>query len=172
MRTPSILRKMIGIVAEKLAVITPRFDKIVEVLSRAGRNQELFWSGANAFWNVHKRRTLTGKLAPSNLRELEEAGLDVSGLNHADSGFIISSYLKSFDQKKPGQDYLTRMIYSEFRLRLPELLLMRIDKIGMSTSIEARVPFLDHKLVEFTMDIPMRWKIKDGETKYLLKKAL
>jgi asparagine synthase (glutamine-hydrolysing) len=64
------------------------------------------------------------------------------------------------------------MAYSEFRLRLPELLLMRVDKISMSTSIEARVPFLDHKIVEFIMDIPMKWKIKNGETKFLLKKAL
>ena len=47
------------------------------------------------------------------------------------------------------------MIYNEFKLRLPELLLMRVDKIAMSVSLEARVPFLDHHLVEFTMDIPM-----------------
>lgn len=172
MKAPSLLRKIIGFIAEKIAVLTPRFDKIVEVLSRAGNDQELFWSGANAFWNVHKRRALRGKLVPSNLKELEEAGLDVTGLNNADSGTIISSYLESFDETQPEEDYLTRMIYSEFRLRLPELLLMRVDKIGMSTSIEARVPFLDHKLVEFTMDIPMRWKIKGNETKYLLKKAL
>jgi asparagine synthase (glutamine-hydrolysing) len=155
-----------------LATLTPRFDKITEVLSRAGKNQELFWSGANAFWNVHKRRTLKGKPATSDLNELEQAGLNVSGLNSADSGDIISSYLESFDEKHPGQDHLTRMAHSEFRLRLPELLLMRVDKIGMSTSIEARVPFLDHKLVEFAMDIPMKWKIKGSETKYLLKKAL
>ena len=42
----------------------------------------------------------------------------------------------------------------------------------MSTSIEGRVPFLDHKLVDFTSDIPQSWKIKNGEPKYLLKKAL
>ena len=171
-KAPSLLRKLIGTGAETLAALSPRFDKITEVLARAGKNQELFWSGANAFWNVHKRRTLNSKPATSDLRELELAGLDVSGLNSADSGDIISSYMKSFDEKYPGQDHLTRMAHSEFRLRLPELLLMRVDKICMSTSIEARVPFLDHKLVEFTMDIPMEWKIKDGESKYLLKKAI
>jgi len=150
----------------------PRFDKFSEVLSRAGKNQELFWSGANAFWNVHKRRVLNSTSASSNLAELGESGLDITGINTTDSAAIISSYLDPFDKDHPGQDHLTRMAYSEFRLRLPELLLMRVDKIGMSTSIEARVPFLDHKLVEFTMDIPMEWKIKGGETKYLLKKAL
>ena len=64
------------------------------------------------------------------------------------------------------------MIHAEFRLRLPELLLMRVDKIGMSVSLEARVPFLDHRLVEFSMDIPMGWKTRYGTSKYLLKKAV
>lgn len=172
MNVPSPIRRMIGGSAEALSSLTPYFDKVTEVLSRAGRDQELFWSGANAFWNVHKRRVLTSNSKTSDLAELADAGLDISGINEPDSGAVISAYLDLFDKNHPGQDALTRMAYSEFRLRLPELLLMRVDKIGMSTSIEARVPFLDHKLVEFTMDIPMAWKIKGGETKYLLKKAL
>lgn len=172
MNIPSPLRRIIGGGGDALSSLSPRFDKFSEVLSRAGKNQELFWSGANAFWNVHKRRVLNSTSASSNLAELGESGLDITGINTTDSAAIISSYLDPFDKDHPGQDHLTRMAYSEFRLRLPELLLMRVDKIGMSTSIEARVPFLDHKLVEFTMDIPMEWKIKGGETKYLLKKAL
>lgn len=172
MNMPSGLRNMIGGGAEFLSSLSPRFDKITEVLSRAGKDQELFWSGANAFWNVHKRRALRNVSTKSDLAELAEAGLDISGINNNDSAAVISAYLDPFDKDHPGQDHLTRMAYCEFRLRLPELLLMRVDKIGMSTSIEARVPFLDHKLVEFTMDIPMEWKIKGGETKYLLKKAL
>ena len=72
----------------------------------------------------------------------------------------------------PGDDYSTKMIYWELKNRLPELLLMRVDKMTMATSVEARVPFLDHKLVEFAMRIPWRLKIKNGETKYILKKAV
>ena len=49
---------------------------------------------------------------------------------------------------------------------------MRVDKISMSVALEARVPFLDHKFVEFTMDIPMEWKVRNGMPKYLLKKAV
>jgi asparagine synthase (glutamine-hydrolysing) len=64
------------------------------------------------------------------------------------------------------------MVYNEFKLRLPELLLMRVDKIGMSVSIEARVPFLDHKLVEYSLDIPMEQRIKGRTPKYILKKAV
>ena len=89
-----------------------------------------------------------------------------------DSFNVISSFLGHFDAQHPGSDQLTRMIYNEFKLRLPELLLMRVDKITMSVSLEARVPFLDHKLVEFSMDIPMKWKVRNGTAKYLLKKAV
>lgn len=49
---------------------------------------------------------------------------------------------------------------------------MRVDKVSMATSIEARVPFLDHRMVEYTMTIPRRYKIKNGEPKYILKKAV
>jgi asparagine synthase (glutamine-hydrolysing) len=49
---------------------------------------------------------------------------------------------------------------------------MRVDKVSMATSIEARVPFLDHRMVEYSMTIPQKFKIKNGETKYILKKAV
>lgn len=60
----------------------------------------------------------------------------------------------------------------EFKLRLPELLLMRVDKITISVSLEARVPFLDHDLVEFSSGIPQSWKIRGCQPKYILKKAV
>lgn len=68
-------------------------------------------------------------------------------------------------------DFLRKMIYVEFKNRLPELLLMRVDKMTMAVSIEARVPFLDHRLVEFAIQIPRALKVKNGVPKYILKKA-
>lgn len=76
-----------------------------------------------------------------------------------------------FLELRPGGDVLEQMIYLELKHRLPELLLMRVDKISMSTSLEGRVPFLDHLLVEYALAIPMKWKVK-GQPKYILKKAL
>ncbi|HKT10348.1 MAG TPA: asparagine synthase-related protein, partial [Terriglobia bacterium] len=83
-----------------------------------------------------------------------------------------ADFQQRIQQAAPQADVLNRMIYNEFKLRLPELLLMRVDKVTMSESLEARVPFLDHKLVEFTMDIPMEWKVRGHTPKYLLKKAV
>jgi asparagine synthase (glutamine-hydrolysing) len=49
---------------------------------------------------------------------------------------------------------------------------MRVDKMSMATSVEARVPFLDHRMVEYSMHIPQKFKIRHGQTKYILKNAV
>lgn len=59
----------------------------------------------------------------------------------------------------------------EFGLRMPELLLMRIDKMTMASSVEARAPFLDPQLVEFAARLPMSLHWSDGEGKRILKRA-
>jgi asparagine synthase (glutamine-hydrolysing) len=64
------------------------------------------------------------------------------------------------------------MSYVDLHLRLPELLLMRVDKMTMSVGLEARVPFLDHRFVGLAMSIPSALKTKNGTLKYVLKKAV
>jgi len=175
---PAGLRKLIGRAAGPLAGLSDGWSRAAEVLRRAGDGREFFWSGANAFWNVHKDRYLKRGFADragadgGNWSDIAAAGIDMTGLASADSGAVIDGFYAGFDRDHPGRDMLTRMAYSELRLRLPELLLMRLDKIAMSASVEGRVPFLDHKLVEFTMDIPQDFKVKNGVKKHLLKKAL
>jgi asparagine synthase (glutamine-hydrolysing) len=90
------------------------------------------------------------------------------------SARISKAYFKRFESlSTPSEsaDVLRKMIYAEFKHRLPELLLMRVDKMSMAVSIEARVPFLDHRLVEFAIQIPESLKLKHGIPKYILKKA-
>jgi asparagine synthase (glutamine-hydrolysing) len=60
----------------------------------------------------------------------------------------------------------------EFQVRLPELLLMRIDRFSMASSVEARVPFLDPRLVEYVYRLPIGLKIRHGVTKFALKEAV
>lgn len=75
---------------------------------------------------------------------------------------------KSF-QDKP--DYLCKMIYFDTKYWLPDELLMKVDKMSMANSLEARVPFLDHRFVEFAFNIPSDYKIRDGVEKFILKGA-
>ena len=63
------------------------------------------------------------------------------------------------------------MTLIDLQIRLPELLLMRMDKLVMQSSIEARVPFLDHKLIEFVLSIPEEIIFNTRNTKPLLKKV-
>lgn len=60
----------------------------------------------------------------------------------------------------------------EFDVRLPELLLMRIDRFSLSNSVEARVPFLDPALVDFVYGLPPAYKLSGGETKLVLRRAI
>lgn len=130
-----------------------------EYLRRLAQNESLFWGGAIAFTEAQKEDLLS--LA---YRSGLSNGRGVSSYPQ------VASYFSRICREKPQASFLEKMIYLELKIRLPELLLMRVDKISMSTSVEARVPFLDHKLVEFAMTIPTAIKIKD-QPKYILKKA-
>lgn len=70
-----------------------------------------------------------------------------------------------------GQNMLTRRQYLDLKTYLPGDILTKVDRTSMLVSLEARVPFLDHKLVEFAATIPPQMVQRNGETKYLLKKA-
>jgi asparagine synthase (glutamine-hydrolysing) len=128
-----------------------------DLFRRLKTGEELFWSGAFVFDETQKGPLLT---------ESYRARVKTS------SHLVIKRDLDRLLAARPGADQLDRMIYQELKLRLPELLLMRVDKVTMATSVEARVPFLDHHLVEFAMKIPRSLKYRNGETKYLLKRAL
>jgi asparagine synthase (glutamine-hydrolysing) len=71
-----------------------------------------------------------------------------------------------------ADDPLLRLMRIDAQTQLPEDLLLLTDKITMATSIECRVPFLDHQLVELAAQIPADVKMRGGELKHLLKKSL
>lgn len=68
--------------------------------------------------------------------------------------------------------FMDRMLQADTKMWLPDDLLMKVDKMSMAHSLEARTPFLDHRLVEFSAKVPFKLKLKGGEGKYILKKAM
>ncbi len=64
-----------------------------------------------------------------------------------------------------------RMLYVDSKLWLVDYLLLRGDKLTMANSLEARVPLLDHKLVEFAAQLPASMKLRGSTRKFLLKKV-
>jgi len=71
-----------------------------------------------------------------------------------------------------GEDPLNRMLAVDAETQLPDDLLLLTDKMSMAVSLECRVPLLDHELVELAATMPESAKIRDGELKHILKKAL
>ena len=78
-------------------------------------------------------------------------------------------HLAWFDSRKGP--LLDRILYADMKTYLHELL-MKQDQMSMAASIESRVPFLDHKLVEFASGLPTRLKLRGLTTKYILKKSM
>jgi len=72
---------------------------------------------------------------------------------------------------RPG-DWLSALQQYDLKRYLPLDILTKVDRASMAHSIEARVPLLDHKLVEFAATIPARLKLRNGTTKYIFKQAL
>lgn len=88
-------------------------------------------------------------------------------LHGSEARDVFSEHLARTDATDP----LSRMLYVDTKLWLPDDLLARGDKTSMAASLEARVPLLDHKLVEFAASLPPSLKLKGFVRKHLLKKV-
>jgi asparagine synthase (glutamine-hydrolysing) len=75
----------------------------------------------------------------------------------------------NYAQKLALQSKLKQMLYIDTKTWLPDRLLTKADKITMANSLELRVPFLDHKVLEFAAKLPDNQKLKGIKTKYILK---
>ena len=79
--------------------------------------------------------------------------------------------LAYFEQPNGSSTLLDRLLYADIKTYLVELL-MKQDQMSMAASIESRVPFLDHKLVEFAAQLPDEWKLRGWTTKRVLRESM
>jgi asparagine synthase (glutamine-hydrolysing) len=148
---PKPLRKL-GFLASSPVIKHPLMR---EYLRRYSSGEEFFWGGAMAYTETHKAKLFS----------------NYSTEEHSSYKFA-SKWHNEINSRYPDTEYMRRMMYLEFRQRLPQMLLMRVDKVSMATSIEARVPFLDHRIVEYAFRMPMSVKLgPDIIPKHILKKA-
>ena len=136
--------------ASGLAFRTGKLVPHAQAVEEAAAGRIPFWGGAIAYQGALKDRVLT------------------NGRAHPDSYDVV----RRLWNEAGDADLLQKMTYLELKNRLAELLLMRVDKMTMRNSVEARVPFLDADLVEFALALPPEMKVRDGQGKYLLKKAV
>jgi asparagine synthase (glutamine-hydrolysing) len=144
----------------------------LEIQRRAEAGQELFWGGAVCWWGEMRKR-----LTPNPGPFVQAVDCPVNGLlpesfATLDSHAVVREYLAPLDGRLREPEVLQKIPYLEMKLRLAEHLLMRVDKLTMAHAVEARVPFLDHDVVDFSTRLPASYKLRDGVGKRILKKAV
>jgi asparagine synthase (glutamine-hydrolysing) len=89
----------------------------------------------------------------------------------ATPGAAYGASLAYFNNRNGASTFLDRVLYTDLKTYLVELL-MKQDQMSMAASIESRVPFLDHRLVEFAAALPDVWKLRGWTTKRILREAM
>jgi asparagine synthase (glutamine-hydrolysing) len=148
--------KKLGLTA--LGVLGKSHSLPYEFLRRASEALPVFWGGVDAFTQRAKLDVLSPRLRRR--------------FGQTTSWEVIRPIHKRFMHKAWEKTPVKWMTYIDLNLRLPELLLMRLDKMGMGASLETRVPFLDHKFVELAMSIPEDVITRGDESKHILKRAV
>jgi asparagine synthase (glutamine-hydrolysing) len=122
-----------------------------EALADAARRPVPYWGGSICFRGEGKQSILGRPMPYGESLEISE---------------------RYWAEAPAGADLFQRMTYVELKQRLSELLLMRLDKIAMASSVEGREPFLDHELVEFTLALPPDMKYRKPHGKHILREAV
>lgn len=104
-----------------------------------------------------------GPLCPEDLNDLFNRQLDIED--------VYSEAIEQWDACHQS-NLVDKTLQFYTRLYLQDDILVKVDRASMMNSLEVRAPYLDIELVDFVRKIPSRYKIRNGQTKYILKKAL
>lgn len=80
--------------------------------------------------------------------------------------------VRNYNKQCDATDQVNREIYLDMRFMMTDSVLMKVDRMSMASSLEIRVPLLDHVLVEYMASLPGDWKLKGMTTKYIFRHAL
>lgn len=152
LRMPQFLRRAVKRGAELAGAPSGRVD----VLRRAAEDEPLYLGLDVVFFDWEKAQLYTAE----GRRMMPRKASDT-----------VAAYYREIRERRPDADFSQQMSYIELRNRLPELLLMRVDKFSMAHSLEARAPFLDHRLATYALSLPAAMKMSGTRTKAVLKDA-
>jgi asparagine synthase (glutamine-hydrolysing) len=130
------------------------------------------WPGRRLLFNVSleaRDRYLDEiSLLPVSVREPSLFTPDF--VTHAKTQTSPYDRLRGYLEERPASDPLSEMLYLDAKTYLPGDILTKVDRMSMATSLEVRAPLLDHCFAEWAAQLSPRWKIRFGESKYILKK--
>ncbi len=150
---PSFIRKGVQAVSEKL----PHGARGRNYLYNASLDAIDRYIDSVSHFNRSRRKSLYSNEFLANLNG--SFGLGES---------LFQQFAESVETGNPTDN----LLYLDSKTYLPSDILVKVDRMSMAASLEARVPLLDHKLIEFVTGIPTELKLKGLETKSIFKKAM
>lgn len=144
-----------------LGDLYPKLDRAPQFLRAKTTLQGLARSGGEAY-------AASVGVTPEPLRH----ALYSNGFRSALQGHRAEDRYVRAIENAPAQDGLAAAQYADLKIWLPGDILTKVDRTSMAVSLEAREPLLDHRLVEFAASLPANQKVRGGEGKWLLKKAM
>ncbi len=127
------------------------------------------------------KRFVEGGALPASLQHTRwmmfMSDTDRAQLYHPDlqaglNGSAAMSLLEGHFQRANRLDPLAQQQYVDIKTYLVDDILTKVDRMSMAASIEARVPLLDHRIVEFALSLPPQFKLRGGRTKLILQRAM
>lgn len=95
----------------------------------------------------------------------------LNGFRQMSNGYDPESVVSRAYARAPSDEPLSGMITADVTTRLPDDYLVKVDRASMAHGLEVRPPLLDHELLELAAQIPSRWKVHHGNTKWILKES-
>ena len=89
-----------------------------------------------------------------------------------DIKFDFYKYLKKSFANSTKYSFLDEMMLNDLKYYLSDDILQKVDRASMASSLETRTPFLDHQLAEFSFSLPLNMKLRNGESKWILRQLL
>ncbi len=164
-----IPRPLRGLAAKLIALVSPqRLDRIAEAFSSVMPGE---LTAGMAGDKLHKLAEIIDKESPEAIyKELVSHWKFPSSvvLNSNEPPTVISERSQWADL----DDFTLRMMYLDTMTYLPDDILVKVDRAAMGVSLETRVPFLDHNVVEFAWRLPLSLKVRNGQGKWILRQVL
>ena len=132
---------------------TEGMKRFYKVINSLGNNAQAYYNLISVFTQEEKKELFIND-KDINIKKIQQE---------------LETYLSPAKNKG---ELLNRMLYYDTKVTLPDDFLMKVDKTTMANSIEARVPYLDHTMVELAAQIPARYKMDYLKEKYILKRAM
>ena len=113
-----------------------------------------------------------------NINTIDDLYFNLTTELNLSKGILNNDYHRVIEKKNFNEEFLTncneieKMMYFDIENYLPDDILCKVDRASMASSLETRAPFLDHKVFEYSLEIPFNKKINKYQSKYILKKIL